>query len=185
MTLRTRLFAGFLMMALPIAGLADGIEFRRVALTLSEDDYILLDADIGYDLSEPVSEALQNGVPLTFETHVQMRRADAWIWESDIVEHRLRTVLRYRPLSGLYELRELHSDKQSAFATRDTALRALGQIYAMPIIARSELDLDKEYLVRLRVRLDIEALPLPMRPVAYLKRDWSMKSDVWEWQLKP
>lgn len=172
-------------MALPILGLADGIEFRRVALTLSEDDYILLDADIGYDLSEPVSEALQNGVPLTFETHIQMRRAKAWIWEPDVVEHRLRTVLRYRPLSGLYELRKLHSDEQSAFATRDSALRALGQIYAMPIIARSELDLDEEYRVRVQVRLDIEALPLPMRPVAYLKPDWSITSDVWEWQLKP
>lgn len=185
MNLRARLLAGLLLMALPLAGLADRVEFRRVALTLSEDDYILLDADIGYDLSDRVSEALENGVPLTFETHIQMRRAEAWIWESDVAEHRLRTLLRYRPLSGLYELRNLHDDEQLAFATRASALRALGRIVAMPIIARTQLDLEQEYLVRVRVRLDIEALPLPMRPVAYLSTDWSMKSDVWEWQLKP
>ena len=132
-----------------------------------------------------MSEALENGVPLTFETHVQMRRASAWIWESDVVEHRLRTVLRYRPLSGLYELRNLRGDERLAFATRDAALRALGKIVAMPIVRRDELDLDDEYVVRVGVRLDIEALPLPMRPMAYLKRDWSIASEPWEWRLRP
>jgi hypothetical protein len=165
---------------------AAGVEFRKVALTLSEDGRILLDADIGYDLNETVSEALENGVPLTFETHVQMRRSEAWIWEADVVEHRLRTVLRYRPLSGLYELRNLLGDEQLAFATRDAALRALGKIIAMPIVERRDLNLDEEYLVKIDVRLDVEALPLPMRPMAYLKRDWSISSEEpWEWRLRP
>jgi hypothetical protein len=164
---------------------ADGIEFKRIALTLSEDGRILLDADIGYDLNPTILEALENGVPLTFETHVQMRPADAWIWESDTVEHRLRTVLRYRPLSGLYELRNLQGDERLSFATREAALRTLGKIVAMPVIERSLLELDADYLVSIKVRLDIESLPLPMRPRAYLSRDWSMSSEPWEWRLRP
>jgi hypothetical protein len=180
-----RQFAGLLLLALATAGVAEEIVFRQVALTLSQEGFILLDAEIDYDLTETVSEALENGVPLTFETHVQMRRAEAWLWESDTIEHRLRTVLRHRPLSGLYELRSLEGSEPVSFATRDSALRALGRIIAMPIIARSELDLDDEYVVRLRVRLDIEALPLPMRPIAYLRRDWSLASEPWEWRLKP
>lgn len=167
------------------AAAADGIEFNRIALTLSEDGRILLDADIGYELNPTILEALENGVPLTFETHVQMRRADAWIWESDTVEHRLRTVLRYRPLSGLYELRNLQGDERLSFATREAALRTLGKIVAMPVIDRSVLELDADYLVRIEVQLDIESLPLPMRPRAYLSRDWSMSSEPWEWRLRP
>jgi hypothetical protein len=124
-------------------------------------------------------------VPLTFETHVQLRRASAWVWESDVVEHRLRTVLRYRPLSGMYELRNLVGDERLSFATRDAALRTLGNIVAMPIIERKQLDLDEDYLVRIDVGLDIEALPLPMRPMAYIKRDWSITSEPWEWRLRP
>ncbi len=174
-----------LLLALPLSGFANDVSFRQVTLSLSDDDYILLDAEIGYDLGDTVSEALENGVPLTFETQVQMRRANAWIWESDTVEHRLRTVLRYRPLSGLYELRSLQDDEPLAFATRDSALRALGRIVGMPIVSRSVLDLDDEYLVRLQVRLDVEALPLPMRPIAYIKRDWSVASEPWEWRLQP
>ena len=174
-----------LLLQSPFAVVAEGVDFDRVSLTLSEDGRILLDADIAYALNDTVSEALENGVPLTFETHVQMRRATAWIWEADVVEHRLRTVLRYRPLSGLYELRNLQGDERLAFATRDAALRALGKIIAMPIVERARLNADEEYLVRIGVELDIEALPLPMRPMAYLKRDWSISTEPWEWRLRP
>lgn len=178
--------AVIVLLSLPVAVSAqEDVEFQRIALTLSEEGLILLDAEIGYDLNERVSEAMENGVPLTFETHVQMRRAKAWIWEKDIIDHRLRTVLRYRPLSGLYELRNLQGDESLSFATRAAALRALGRIVAMPIIERELLDLDKEYLVRVDARLDIEALPLPMRPMAYLQPDWSISSEPWEWLLRP
>ena len=67
-----------LLLALSPTLVAEDVDFRRVALTLSEDGRILLDAEITFDLNETVSEALVNGVPLTFETHVQMRRAEAW-----------------------------------------------------------------------------------------------------------
>lgn len=185
MTRIARILAAILLFCLPFSVTAEGVEFRRIALTLSEDGRILLDADIGYDLNDTVSEALENGVPLTFETHVQMRRAEAWIWESDVVEHRLRTVLRYRPLSGMYELRNLQGNERLAFATRDAALRTLGKIVAMPIIDRAQLELDEDYLVRIMVQLDIESLPLPMRPIAYIKGDWSISSEPWEWRLRP
>lgn len=180
-----RTIVALLLIAAPAGVLADGVSFNRIALTLSDDGRILLDADIGFDLNDTVTEALENGVPLTFETHVQMRRADAWVWESDVVEHRLRTVLHYRPLSGLYELRNLQGDEHLSFATRDAALRTLGRIVGMPIVARDRLDLDKEYVVRINVRLDVEALPLPMRPIAYIRRDWKIASEPWEWRLRP
>lgn len=185
MNLAARILAVVLLSQMAAAPLAEEVEFRRVALSLSEDGFILLDAEVDYDLNDTVSEALENGVPLTFETHVQMRRVQAWIWEADVVEHRLRTVLRYRPLSGLYELRNLLGDEKLSFATRDAALRALGKIVAMPVVRRDILDLDEEYLVRVDVKLDIEALPLPMRPGAYIDRDWSIESEPWEWRLRP
>lgn len=185
MDLLARILVVSLLLGASCAPFAAGVEFRRIALTLSEDGRILLDADISFDLNATVSEALENGVPLTFETHVQMRRADAWIWEPDVVEHRLRTVLHYRPLSGLYELRNLQGDERLSFATRNAALRALGRIVAMPVVERASLDLEEDYLVRINVSLDLESLPLPMRPMAYLTRDWWLDSEPWEWRLRP
>ena len=68
--------------------------------------------------------------------------------------------------------------------TREAGL-SLERIVGMPIIARDRLDLDKEYVVRINVRLDVEALPLPMRPIAYIRRDWKIASEPWEWRLRP
>lgn len=165
--------------------LAEALSFDEVTITLSEDDRILLDAQIGYELNETASDALENGVPLTFETHIQMREVGAWMWQPDVVEFRVRNVLRYRPLSGLYEVRRVGSEDKQVFATRASALRFMGRIRDLALISRSELDLSREYLVRLRSYLDIEALPLPMRPKAYISSDWSLEAEPWEWQLRP
>ena len=124
-------------------------------------------------------------MPLTFEMRIQMRDVDAWIWQKDIVEFRLRSVLRYRPLAALYEVRDLSGGDKQVFATRTSALRYMGRIRDLAIVKREKLDLKKEYLVRLEAYLDVEALPLPMRPKAYLSSDWNIEAEPWEWRLKP
>lgn len=183
--MRQRLFIGVLLLLIGVPVAAAEITFGRVAVTYGEDGNILLDAAVRYELSPAASEALENGVPLTFETHVQLRRVHAWLWEHDLVDQRLRQTLRYRPLARLYEVRYLGSDLKQSFATRTAALQALGSIKALALIQRASLSPGEEYLVRLQVGLDIEALPLPLRPRAYLSDDWDIESSVWEWPLKP
>ena len=95
-------------------------------------------------------------------------------------------MLQYRPLSGLYELRNLQGDEH--IVVRDPRCRAARRWDASSACRWSNaetLDLDDEYLVRINVRLDIEALPLPMRPLAYIKGDWKIASEPWEWRLRP
>ena len=176
--------AGVLLVAAVLAW-AGAMSFDRVTLTLGEDGRIYLDAQVAYHLTPAVAEALENGVPLTFVTHVQMRAMDAWIWERDAADYRLRSQLRYRPLSGLYEVRNLESGDKQVFATREAALRYLGLIRDFAIVERDRLDLDKEYEVRLDTYLDIEALPLPLRPRAYLSPDWHLSAEPWVWQIQP
>lgn len=169
-----------------VAGVqAAALEFSKVTLTLGEDDQIYVDAQIHYELTPAVREALENGVPLTFVLHVQMRRSHAWIWEKDVADYRTRSILRYRPLSGLYEVRNVGLDDKQVFATREAALRYMGRIRDLAIVKRSSLDTEKEYGVRLDTFLDVEALPLPLRPKAYLSSDWDLQAEPWEWQIRP
>jgi len=164
---------------------AAGLEFSKVTITLGEDDRIYADVQIQYRLTPAVREALDNGVPLTFVTHVQMRRAGAWLWEKDEAEYRIRSVLRHRPLSGLYEVRNLGTEDHQVFATREAAQRYMGRIRDLAIIERSLLDSTQEYLVRLESYLDVEALPLPLRPQAYFSGEWELEAEPWEWQIRP
>lgn len=166
------------------AALAEEFSFERVQVGL-EGETILVDADIRYTLSEAVLEALEHGVPLTFELHVQLRRADAWIWESDEIDTRLRNVLRYHPLAGVYELRDLQNDATESFATRETALRALGRVRNYPVTRIAQLAPGLQYKLRMHSFLDVDALPLPLRPKAYISPAWSLESETWEWRLQP
>ncbi len=161
------------------------LRFNQVVITLGEDDNIYLDALVSYDLTDAVMQALQNGVSVTFETRIRMREVDIWFWRQDAVEHRLRHILRYRALSGLYEVITPESASKQAFATSSAALRYLGRIRDLKLIGRNQLDLGQHYLVRLEAYLDVEALPLPLRVRAYTSPEWSLTVEPWEWRLKP
>ena len=41
-----------------------------------------------------------------------------------------------------------------------------------------------EYTVRMRAVLDAEKLPGPLRLIAFWRRDWSLGSDWYRWQLQ-
>ncbi|MEJ2528926.1 MAG: DUF4390 domain-containing protein, partial [Gammaproteobacteria bacterium] len=60
---------------------------------------------------------------------------------------------------------------------RDVAIAALGDIQGMPVIKHSQLEKGKIYRVGLRASLDIDALPLPLRPMAYLSPSWNLSSE--------
>ena len=175
-----------LLLALAVAGAApaEDFSFKRVEVILDGGN-IVLDAEINFDLNATAIEALDHGVPLTFVIHVQVRRADAWLWEADVLDRRLRKVLRYHPLSTLYELHDLDSDTRENFATRSAALRSLGELKRLQVGRLAELNPDDAYEVRLVSYLDIEALPLPMRPMAHVSPAWDLESDTWVWLLRP
>jgi len=55
----------------------------------------------------------------------------------------------------------------------------------MPIIELTKLNPSDTYNVELDAKLDIEALPLPLRPKAYLSSDWSLSAETVKQGFKP
>ena len=163
---------------------AEKISFKQVAIGL-EDGVVLLDMVEEYELNETMLEALHSGVPLTFETRLDLARDGAFFWQKDLVKLRIRKVLSYHPLASQYEVHALTEDSRQQFVTLAAALRALGDIRSHKIIAVEKLDPDAYYQVTIRTHLDITELPLPLRPLAYLAPSWHLESRVYEWLLKP
>ena len=179
-----RRLIALLLMLLGANALAGDFRFDTVMLS-KVDDQLVMDADIHYALNDTTNEALANGVPLTFVTHIEIRDADAWIWQGDLVDRRLRSTLRYHPLSGLYQLHQLDSDRVQQFATREAAIQALGTLRGLALLPTSQLTPGTTYKVRLDTYLDIEALPLPLRPLAVLTPSWHLESEPWVRPLTP
>lgn len=160
-------------------------EVRRVETQLGADGRYRLDAHIDYDLSPDALEALEHGVPLTVLIHLQVRRVGAWIWEDSLLDTQLRLTIRYKPLSERYEVLRLAERRGRSFVSREAALRALGQIEDLDLFPAERLDPARDYEVQLKTELDIEALPLPLRPMAYLKPSWKLSSGWTTWPLNP
>jgi hypothetical protein len=175
-----------LLALLCVFGLAHGsaITFKAVSVGV-DDDMVLLDIAEQYELSDNMLEALENGVPLTFVTYINMRRQRNLMWDENMVELEVKNVLRYHPLSSQYRVDHLYTNTQQEFATRDAALRALGEIRDLPLIQEQRLEPGKFYLIDVQTAHKIDALPLPLRPRAYVSPGWHLSSKVWEWQLKP
>ncbi|MCP4282888.1 MAG: DUF4390 domain-containing protein [Gammaproteobacteria bacterium] len=163
---------------------SDEFKIRKLSSRLVEDRY-LMDAEVEYRLSDKAIEALVNGVPLTLEVHVQLRDKKAWIWETDIIEVRLRYRIRYLALAAVYQVVDLQTDIHQNFHTQRSALEALGEIKGFSLISADRLKKGRTYRLSLRSHLDIEALPLPLRPMAYVTSAWKLNSDWSEWVIRP
>jgi len=150
--------------------------------TASTDGRYLLSAEIDYRFSERALEALENGVPLTIEVHLQVRKTGAWIWDESLVDQRLRYRIRYKPLSERYLVSRLPGENGRTFVTRQAAVAALGELRDLYLINEQRLDPSQDYEVHLRASLDIEELPLPLRPMAYLRAGWKQSTG---WIKRP
>jgi len=161
---------------------AADLQVSQVQTRLVDGTYTL-DARIDYGFSPEVLEALANGVPLTILMQFQVRPADAWIWDNSVTDLQLRYAIRHKPLSETYEVYRLPGSTGRTFVTREAAIAALGEIKGLQLVDQNRLEPGVDYEVQLKVSLDIEELPLPLRPTAYLSRAWKLASRWTKWPL--
>jgi len=154
------------------------------ARTYLEGGTYRLDADIDLALSEQALEALDNGVPLTIEVRLRIRRDGAWVWEESLQADQWRYRIRYKPLSERYSIDRVSGGEIDSFVSRESALRALGTMRGLRLVDADRLATDEDYAVHLRVALDIDELPLPLRPIAYLRPAWKLESKWTQWPLR-
>lgn len=161
-----------------------GFEVMEANTRRDQGNY-LLDARIKYEFSDQALEALDNGVPLTLLVHIRVRPDKAWVWKESLVDQLLRYRIRYKPLSESYLITQLPGSSGRSYVSRDAAIDALGQIRNLHLLNQDRLEPGASYQVQIRVSLDIEQLPLPLRPMAYLHPAWKQTSDWSRWPLKP
>lgn len=143
----------------------------------------LLDANLSYQLSPAVTEALQSSVPLTIQLDMEVRRDRSLMWDEVLASLQQRFRLTYHALARQYVVTNLNSDQLHSFPTQDAAFKYMGRIRDFPLLDRSLLKSSQRYVVALKVELDIESLPAPLRPHAYLSSDWRLASRWYQWQL--
>lgn len=179
--------AALLALALALGACAGGeaprFRVERVTARLVEDG-VLLSAGVDLSLSEEAVTALGNGVPLVLLTDVRLFESRPFMWDRSVARWRLRAELRYHALSGRYVLSRSDRAEPETFLTAQEAVAGAGGMrrVRLPLAAsRAQLDESGELELGMRVRLDIESLPAPLRPLAYLSPAWRMNSSWTRW----
>ncbi len=168
---------------MPAAHADDSVSIRE-ARTEVVDEVLYLNAAVNYRLSRPMVDALHEGVPLTILVNIEiLRQRDYWL---DAVVARLeqRSRLEFHALTQQYLLTNLNSGSQFRFPSLDAAVSVLGTIVRLPLLDRNLLDSHEQYYGRMEIRLDEEALPVPLRLLSYISADWHLKSEWYVWPLR-
>ena len=159
-----------------------GFVVERAALRTVGGLYVA-DARIECKFSDDSLEAMRNGVPLTVIVEIEVRRKRGQWWDETLAASELGYRLETNVLTGRYRIRNLHDGQMRNFRSLDEMIEALGYLESIPVIVRNRLSADGRYAARIRARLDIEALPSPLRPIAYLSPDWRLNSGWFEWRI--
>lgn len=159
--------------------------FKVVSAKVSpvEGEYSL-SAQLNIRLCRGAQEALENGVPLVIGMQVQIYQANTWIWDQIVKEFRIERQLQYHALSRRYLVRDLALNELLSFARLEDAIHELGRVVDEPVTGLMEaVEDDEKYFVRLRGFMDIEALPTPVRLMAYMSSEWDVDSEWYTWPL--
>jgi len=152
--------------------------------TLMQGRVYLLNANFNYQFSKEAIEALEHGVPLLILVDIEIL-TPRWYWtDKTIAALEQGYLLIYHALSESYVINNLNSGTQNNFISLRQALNFLSKIKDLPILDAKLLNLEKDYYLRVRTHLDIESLPAPMQPLAYISSDWQLSSGWYEWPLQ-
>ena len=161
----------------------EGFVVEHAALRPAGGIYVV-DARIDLAFSEDNLEAMRNGVALTVIVDIEVRRERGQWWDETLAARALRYRIETNVLTGRYRVRNLADGSTRNYRALEEAMESLGHLESVPVIARERLSSDARYAARIRARLDIEALPSPLRPIAYLSPMWRLSSGWFEWRIE-
>lgn len=158
-----------------------GFRVIRAELVPAGASYVL-NADIDYRFSESAIEALRHGVPLTLAVRLKIKRLrHYWLDETILSEIRKFRIL-YHPLGRSFQI-VYEGGNAESFASLTALLEAMGAVRGWFALPADRIVAGNRYEANLAVDLDIESLPLPLRPIAYVSPSWYLGSSWYRWRV--
>jgi len=181
------LAAVLLAMALLTAPRADAANFSVQSASAYLFDRVLhINARFDLPVNPRIEEALSKGIPIDVVIDLDMVRY-RWWWKNPVVTDMVvRRRIQFHALSRQYLVSGVHiGDPSESFGSLGQALAQAGTLddFKIHLTAKKEILADTRYQLMLRARLDIEALPMLMRPLAYATPSWRRNTGWTEWPI--
>jgi hypothetical protein len=145
----------------------------------------VINAEVEFAFSDDALEAMRSGIALFIDVDFRIKRRRPYIWDPSVLKLSRRYRIERHALTDRYVITDLVTDDRRIHDSLEAAIQDLGRIREVPIAEEAAFDSSLGYLVGLRARLDIESLPGPLRPIAYISPSWRMSSGWYQWTLTP
>ncbi len=173
---------GLLISAASISQAESEFNIKTASFTM-RDSLLLLDSTIEIELPQYINRAIDQGfaVPLMFEVEV-LKYSQYW-FDKKLLSLKQKYQLHYLPMLSSYAIYDVNADQRMYFNSRQEAVFYLEVIYAYPLFDITNINQSEPVYARLRVGIDVDELPLPLKSSSLWDNDWGLQSDWFEWEI--
>jgi len=167
----------FLFPAALFAEQAKGPELVDIIITTSKS-HLLLFATVKNGFTEDMVKGVHNGIPITFNFHVELDAVRSGWFDSTLVEAAMTHTLRYNSFKEEYEV--VFSEKKGQSVTTRSLQEAkdlMAEISGFPLIERKKLIPDAPYALKVKATLTETTLPLGMHYILPFTSFWNFETD--------
>jgi hypothetical protein len=166
--------AAALLLLLPAGARAGGVEIGTF-VAQRQDDGLVLDYSLDFELPRGAEEALAKAVPLYFVAEAEVFRS-RWYWTDKRVASAVRVWrIVFQPLTFTY--RVTFGGLSQSYATRSEAFAAMRRGVNWKIADAGQLDNGSDHYVEFSFRLDTSLLPRPMQIGIGNAPDWALSVE--------
>lgn len=179
----SRMVIAVTFLLLPILAFAGSISISAARL-LPEPEGFTLEVDSEIELNQTLERGLQNGVPLYFNVELRLHHHRRFWFDRVVAKSLRRYSLVYYELTRHYRISVVGEDVTRNFRSRLDALEYLGNIRDLQLPLEQPLNPEFSYRAEFEFALDVDALPLALRPQALLSSAWRLNSEEFHWRVK-
>ena len=163
----------------------EGIYFKRQAIHKIDagNNVYLVSAQIDYQLSPYLEQALLNGVVLNASTRMVLVKPSNWWWSQIENLSTINYQLKYHALSRHFLLTRSDTNENWNYRSLTTALRQMGSVVNHRLPALPQTIHDGGYKVYLSSTLSPATLRLPLKIQSIFSSQYSLSSEVIQWPL--
>lgn len=151
-----------------------GVAADRIDLVepVLRDGRLYIDADIDFQLSGELRDAVQKGLPLYFTADLNISTSRWWWFDKTIAHTELTWRIQYNALTRQWRVGT--GDLSLPASTLDEALALVRHIRGWDVAAASDLEPGTQYSGQIRLRLDTSRLARPFQVDALNSAAWSL-----------
>ncbi len=148
-----------------------------------QNSLLLLDAHLVIELPDYISIAVDRGfaVPLMFEVEI-LETKNYW-FDKKIVSLKQQYLLHYLPMLDSYVVSDVNQGQRHYFDSRERAVGSIEVIYNYAMLDIGNIAQDLDVYARMRVGLDVDELPLPLKSSSLWDNDWDLQSEWFNWEI--